>query len=82
MKVSYFQNVPLLMLSFWGTCRWDTHEAVESQGICPVGFLGLGCTLKSELQTPQWARASWEWMVQVITGTLSLSSYHLCGVCR
>ena len=47
MKVSYFQNVPLLMLSFWGTCRWDTHEAVESQGICPVGFLGLGCTLKS-----------------------------------
>lgn len=39
------------------------------------GFLGLGCTLKSELQTPRWARASWEWMVQVITGALSLSSF-------
>lgn len=75
MKVSYFQNVPLLVLSFWGTCGGTPMRLWKSQGTCPVGFAGLGCTLKSELQTQQWARDSWEWMVRVITGTLSLSSF-------
>ena len=34
-----------------GNLLWDTHEAVEEPGTCPVGFAELGCTLKSELQT-------------------------------
>ena len=75
MKVSYFQNVPLMVLSFWGTCSGTPTRLWKSQGTCPVGFAGLGRTLRSELQTQQRARASWEWMVQLIAGTLSLSSF-------